>query len=98
MLKKDDTVQFNALEKANISKKFYSELAGYLQERLPEGPNKFPSETIKHYYAKTSYNVSNDSELSNMSKKIFEKILLSLDTSKATGIDQIPSKFLKDGA
>ena len=31
-------------------------------------------------------------------KKILKKILLSLDTSKAAGMDQIPAKFLRDGA
>ena len=30
--------------------------------------------------------------------KMIKKILLSLDTSKATGMDQIPAKFLRDGA
>ena len=31
-------------------------------------------------------------------KEDANKILLSLDTSKAAGIDQIPAKFLRDGA
>ena len=49
------------------------------------------------YYAKTSCNVTIDFELSNVSEEITKKILHSLDTSKASGIDQIMAKFLKEG-
>ena len=79
-------------------KRFYSELAGGLQEKLPRAPNKFTSQTTNNYYVNTSCNVSNDFEFSNVPKEDIKKILLSLDTSKATGIDQIPAKFLKDAA
>ena len=34
-------IQFGALEKANTFKRFYSELAGGVQEKLPRTPNKF---------------------------------------------------------
>ena len=68
------------------------------QEKLSRAPNKFTSQTTKNYYTKTSCNVSNDFEFSNVSEEDVKKILLSLDTSKATGMDQIPAKFLRDGA
>ena len=51
-LKKDGDIQFKALENANTFKRFYSELAGDLQEKLPRAPNKFTSQTTKNYYAK----------------------------------------------
>ena len=95
-LKKDGAIQFEALENANTFKRFYYELAGGLQEKLPKAPNKFTSHTTKNYYAKTSYNVFNDFELSNVSEEIIKKTLLSLDTSKAAGMDQISSNFLRD--
>ena len=94
-LKKDGAIYFGTLENANTFKRFYSESAGRLQEKLPRAPNKFTSQTTKNYYAQTSCNVSNDLELSNVSKDV-KNILLSLDTSKATGKDQIPAKFLRD--
>ena len=37
-------------------------------------------------------------EFSNVSEEDVKKILLSLDASKVTGMDQIPAKFLRDGA
>ena len=61
-------------------------------------PNKFTSQTTKNYYDKTSCKVFDDFEFSNVSEEDVKKILLSLDTSKAAGMDQIPAKFLRDGA
>ena len=37
-------------------------------------------------------------QFSNVSEEDVKKILHSLDTSKAAGMDQIPAKFLRDGA
>ena len=76
----------------------YSELAGRIQEKLPKAPTKFTSQTTKNYYAKILRNASNNFELLNVSEEVIKKILLSLDTSKVTGMDQIPAKFLRDGA
>ena len=67
-------------------------------KKLPKAPNKFISQTTKNYYRKTSCNVSNDFKLSNVFKEVIQKILLSLDISKADGMDQISAKFLKDSA
>ena len=97
-LNKDGAIQFEALENRNTFKSFYSELAGGLQGKLPRAPNKLTGQTTKNYYAKTSCNVSDEFEFSNVSEEDVKKILLSLDTSKATGMDQIPAKFLRDSA
>ena len=47
--RKDCAIQFEALENANTFKRFYSELARGLQEKLPWSPNKFTSQTTKNY-------------------------------------------------
>lgn len=36
-------------------------------------------------------------ELSKVFEEVVQKILLSLDTDKAAGVDKIPAKILKDG-
>ena len=97
-LSKDGVIQFEALENAIAFKRFYSELARGFKEKLPRAPNKFTSQTTKNCYAKTSCNVSNDFKFLNVSQEDVKKILPSLDTSKAAGIDKIPAKFLRDGA
>ena len=81
-----------------LFKRFCSELAAGLQEKLPQATNKFTSQATKSYYGKTLCIVFNDFEFSNVSEEDVKKILLNLDTSKATGMDQIPAKFLRDGA
>ena len=48
-LTKDGAIQFEALENANTFRRFYSELAGGLQEKLSRAPNKFTSQTTKNY-------------------------------------------------
>ena len=97
-LNKDGAVQFEVLENANTFKRFYSDLAGGLQDKLPRAPDKFTSQATKNYYAKTSCNVSNDFGFSGVSEGDVKKVLLNLNTSKVTGIDQIPAKILRDGA
>ena len=66
--KKDGSFRLEALENANTFKRFYSELVGDLQEKLPSAPNKFISLTTKKYYAKTSCNVSNGFEFSKLKR------------------------------
>ena len=63
---------------------------------LPKTPNKFTSQTTKTKYAKTSCKTSSYFELHNVSEEIIKNNLYSLSTSEATGMGQIPTKFLID--
>ena len=80
--------------------RFYSELAGGLQEKLPRAPNKFTGQTNQKLLRQdfTQRIQSKDFEFPNVSEEGIKKILLSIDTSKAAGMDQIPAKFLRDSA
>ena len=69
----------------------------YWEKKLPRAPKKFYSQTTKNYFSKTSCNVSNEFEFSNVSEEGTKKILFNLDICKATGINQYPAKFLRDG-
>ena len=95
-LRKDGAFQFEALKNANTFKRFYSELCGGLHEKLPKAPNKVTSQTTKNYHAKRFCNVSKEFEFSNVSEEVINNILLSLDTSKATWMEQIPAKLLRN--
>ena len=81
-----------------ILSKGSTRISSDLQENLPSAPKKFTSLTTKNYCAKTSCNISNNFEFSNVSDEDIKKNFFSLDTSKAAGMDQIPAKFLRDGA
>ena len=54
---KKEILQFEVLENANVFQRFYSELTGDIQEKLPKAPDKFTSQTTKNYCGKTSCNV-----------------------------------------
>ena len=94
-LKKDGATQFEWLKNADTFKRFYSELAGGLQEKLPRAPNKFTSHTAKNYYAMQHIQWL---WIFKRTEEVIKKILLSIDTSKAAEMDQIPAKFLRDVA
>ena len=61
-VKKDGTIQFEAMKNANTFKRLYSELVRGLQGKLPKAPSNLTSQTTKKCYGKTSCNVSNDFE------------------------------------
>ena len=75
---------------------FYPESVWDFQGKLPKALNKFINQSNKNYFAKTSCKISNNFKLSNFSEEVLTKLLPSLDTSKALGIDQIPVKFLEE--
>ena len=96
-LKEDDVIQFEPKKNANIFKRFYSELAGSFVKKLPEPPLKFHAKRTKMFYKKLKPNTEKF-EFLCITEDITKKLLCCLDVSKAPGIDQIPSRFLKDGA
>ena len=76
---------------------FYSDLAGKLVRNLPVALNKFFNNSTKQDYMnilKSRHNF----ELCNTTLETIKKILASLDSTKAHGLDRISSKYLKDGA
>ena len=96
-LKEDDVIQFEPKKNASIFKTFFSELAGNLVEKLPKPPLKFNSEKTKMFYKKLKPNIEKF-ELLCITKDITNKLLHCLDVSKAPGMDEISSKFLKGSA
>ena len=68
-----------------------------LLQKLPHPKNKFGVKTTEKYYNQ----IRNECEgfvLHNVNVTTIDKILKSLDISKAFGIDHISVKFLNDGA
>ena len=92
-LKKDGATQFEALENANTFKRLAGGRQKNYQEHLTNLLVKQQKTTTPRLHA--AYPMA---EFSNVSEQVIKKSLLSLDTSKAAGMDQIPAKFLRDGA
>ena len=68
-----------------------------LLQKLPHPKNKFGVKTTEKYYNQIR-NECEDFVLHNVNVTTIDKILKSLDISKAFGIDHISVKFLNDGA
>ena len=96
-MKNDDAIQFEPTKNANIFKDFYSDLAGTLVRKFSVAFNKFNNNSRKQYYMNIEKRCHNI-ELWNETIETIKKILVCLDSSKVSGLDEISSKFLKDGA
>ena len=64
---------------------------------LPNSKNIFGTDSVKAYYKKIAPQDKNFS-LVHVTKEYTEKLLSSINFSKAVGIDNISGRFLKDGA
>ena len=96
-LKNDGAIKFEPTKNANIFKEFYSDLAGTLVRKLSVPINKFNNNSMKQYYLNIEKSCHNF-ELCSTTLETTKNILACLDSSKATGLDGIYSKFLKDKA
>ena len=97
VLKNDVAIQFEPTKTTNVFQDFYSDLAGTLVRKLSVALNKFNNNSTKQYYMNIDKSCHNF-ELCNATLETIKKILACLESSKAPGLDEISSKFFKDGA
>lgn len=91
---------FDSNRVANFFNSFYTTVASNLVKKLPISANKFgiDSEAFRKYYSDMGITTSNLFRLSPVSTDFVLDLLCSLQLSKSTGLDNIPAKFLCDGA
>ena len=89
----------DSLSVAQIFNRFYTSVAGDLVSKLPSPYGIFctTTEVFKSFYLR-KIGMRPSFCLSPVSSHFVRKQLLSLDTKKAVGLDDISSLFLKDGA
>ena len=78
-------------------KTFSLNLASNLVAKLPMPSNKFGMGTVKNYYKDKNLE-QNNFVLKPTNIKVILKLLEDINSTKATGIDNLAGKFLKDGA
>ena len=76
---------------------FFSNLAENLLKKLPTPPKKFGLDSVKLYYQNRKFDDLNLT-LNPATQETVLKLLQSINTSKAAGLDKLAGKFLKDGA
>ena len=95
-LKDKTEVTFDSSSISEIFKSSYSTLTSNLVKQLPPPKNRFDLKSVEKYYS--SFNFSeNKFSFERVSPESVLKTLKNLDTNKASGIDNISGKFLKDG-
>ena len=80
---------------ANSFKEFFSNLAQNFIEKLRTGPNKFDINSVRQFYK--PFNLEeNPFHFTEVSENTISDFLKELKTNKATGIDNLSGRFLKD--
>ena len=90
---------FNSTTVANYINSFYTTVASSLVSKLPPSLGKFgmDSNTVQAYYDQLGVK-DKGFKLSPVSSDFILKELSSLKPNKSTGLDEIPARFLRDGA
>ena len=99
MLEIDGKLCFDSIKIAQHFNEFFTNIASKLVDKLPKCINMFSvaSSAFQDYYGSKLTN-SNKLHLSPVCEEFVEKELLGLNPSKSTGLDNIPARFLRDGA
>ena len=95
-LKDKDKLIFDPTTTSKIFKRFFSDIAKNLLDKLPTAPNRFNKNSISAYYK--HLNLGNNFNFSHVTVETVQEILKSFDITKSAGIDNISGLFLKDGA
>ena len=64
--------------------------------KLPPPPKKYGIDSVKHFYK--YLNITTKFQLKPTTEDIVLKLLKNIDIYKVAGIDNLPGRFLKDGA
>ena len=88
---------FDKLKVADTFNAFFTTVANKLVSKLPTAVNIFNSKFIHQYY-KPKGVVQNVFSFSLLSETEVCKMLKGLSPRKATGLDDIPARFIRDGA
>ena len=96
-LKIDGEISFDRLNVAEKFNSFYTTVASTLVEKLPKSFNKYGRTFVCNYYS-TKGVVPNSFSFSIVSENKILKHLEKLSANKATGLDGIPSRFVRDSA
>ena len=71
-------------------------MAKTLLQKLPPPPNKYGIDSVKKIYK--NLNITTKFQLEPTNGDIVLTLLKDIDISKASGVDNLPGRFSKDGA
>ena len=90
----NDTLTYDTRSVSKIFKSFFSNLGESLLIKLPNPPDKYNLQSVIKYYS--CFKVSDDFCVNKTSEEKVLKIMTNVESSKATEVDRISGRFLKD--
>ena len=81
---------------SKVFKDFFSNLAKSFLDKLPDPSNKYNLESVFLYYS--NFAIPESFHIKSTSEEKVLKIMENSEISKASGIDKLPGRFLKDSA
>ena len=81
---------------SKVFKDFFSNLAKSFLDKLPDPSNKYNLESVFLYYS--NFAIPELFHIKCTSEANLFKIMENIEIFKASGIDKLPGRFLKDGA
>ena len=81
---------------SKVFKDFFSNLAKSFLDKLPDPSNKYNLESVFLYYS--NFAIPESFHIKSTSEEKVLKIMENIEISKASGIDKLPGRFLKDSA
>ena len=95
-LKIDEVVKYDPKSISKVFQTFFINMAKTLLQKLPPPPNKYGIDSVKSFYK--NLNITTKFQLKPTTEDIVLKLLKNIDISKAAGVDNLPGRFLEDGA
>ena len=93
----DNKTIFAKNEVAEHFDKVFTTVASSLVNKLPHSQGKYGSDHVRKYYS-TVLSSNDGFNLGKVTEDKVLKILCNLNSSKATGLDQLSTRFVKDGS
>ena len=93
----DGNICFDNITVAEHFNKFYTSVASCLVEKLPSAPGMFTKASVDNYYARKGVQ-PNSFAFHTVEENYVLKLLKNTNCNKGTGLDNLPAKFVKDGA
>ena len=96
-LKAEEELKFDPFTISELYKKFYSNLANELVQKLPVAARKCDIEAVKNYYNDVFDLSHNKLNFQAVQSNTISNLLEACNINKAAGIDDVSGRFLKDG-
>ena len=94
----DNSICFDKVKVATHFNNFFSDIAGNLVDKLPPIIGKYGYDFVKKFYQDKVSMLGGGFSFTPVSKEHVLKMLIGLNSHKATGLDGMPARFIIDSA